>query len=136
VEVRTYTDLWKWDRKLYAVQDFVLPIPVGLVQAGTAAVVALAWVPLANSLGLTSLFWWAGAYASGMNAIILAGPPILAGWASSRPLIESRTLAQHLLAAARYQLLPTRLVRMDLPTDSPQRAHVTCEVWTPKDGQR
>jgi len=133
MQVNTYTALWKWPRMLYAIQDWVLPVPVPLVQAGAAAVVALLWVPLANSLGLPQLFSWMGVYETGMTAILLAGPPIAAGWACSRPMIESRTLTQHMLAAARYQLLPQKLVRMDVPADEPKRARVRYEVWTPKD---
>jgi len=132
MQVRTYTDLWKWQRKLYAIQDWVLPVPVPVVQGLAAAAVALLWIPLVDSLGLVAMFAMFGTYSTGMTAILLAGPPCFAGWAVSRPMVEGRTLAQHLIAAGRYRATPTRLVRMDRPIEKHTSASVRCEVWTPK----
>jgi hypothetical protein len=131
VELRTYTDLWRMDRRIYAIQDLRLPVPVGMTQLAAAAIAALIWLPVAFGLGLTSLVAGAGEYATGLSAILLAGPPIAIGWATGRPLIEGRTLGQHLAAAARYRVLPPHLVRLEVPDEQPDRQTVHAAVWIP-----
>jgi hypothetical protein len=131
MELRTYTDLWRMDRRIHAIQDIRLPIPVGMTQLGAAAIAALVWLPIASGLGITALVVGAGEYATGLSAILLAGPPVAVGWATGRPLIEGRTVGQHLLAAVRFRLLPPRLVRLDIPDREPSRQTVSGVVWTP-----
>lgn len=135
MELRTYTDLWRMDRRLYAIQDVQLPVPVGMTQLASAAVTALLWLPIASALGLTGLLSGAGDYASGLSAIVLAGPPVAVGWATGRPLVEGRTVAQHLFAAVRCQLLPTHLVRLDEPPSAPSRQRVHGRAWLPTSEQ-
>lgn len=131
MELRTYTDLWRMDRRIYAVQDVRLPVPVGMTQLGAAAAAALVWLPIAFTLGLTGLLAGAGEYATGLSAIVLAGPPSAVGWAAGRPLVEGRTLTQHAAAAARYRLLPPRLVRLAVPSRQRDVQAVTVAVWVP-----
>lgn len=131
MELRTYTDLWRMDRRLYAIQDVRLPVPVGMTQLAAAAVTALVWLPLAATLGLTGLFAGAGEYASGLSAIVLAGPPVAVGWATGRPLVEGRTVAQQLYAAGRSQLLPAHLVRLDVAPTVPPHQRLHARAWLP-----
>jgi hypothetical protein len=131
MELRTYTDLWRMDRRIYAIQDVTLPIPVGMTQLGAAALGALVWLPIAFAIGLTGLVGGAGEYATGLSAILLAGPPVAIGWATGRPLVEGRTIGQHLTAAARYQLLPPLLVRLSVPDRAPTTQRVHALIWTP-----
>ena len=135
MELRTYTDLWRMDRRLYAIQDVQLPVPVGMTQLASAAVTALLWLPLASTLGLTGMLSGAGDYASGLSAIVLAGPPVAVGWATGRPLVEGRTVGQHLFATVRCQLLPTHLVRLDEPPTAPSQQRVHGRAWLPTSEQ-
>lgn len=136
MELRTYTDLWRMDRRIYAIQDVRLPVPIGMTQLAAAALAALVWLPIAFGFGLTDLVAGAGEYATGLSAILLAGPPLAAGWATGRPLIEGRTIGQNLAAAARYRLLPPRLVRLSVPRREPDELAVHAHVWLPIDGER
>lgn len=132
MELRTYTDLWRMDRRIYAIQDVTLPVPVGMTQLGAAALGAVLWLPIAFAIGLTDLVAGTGEYATGLSAILLAGPPVAIGWATGRPLVEGRTVGQHLAAAARYQLLPPLLVRLSVPDRTPTSQRVQALVWTPR----
>lgn len=136
MELRTYTDLWRMDRRIYAIQDVRLPVPIGMTQLGAAALAALVWLPIAFGLGLTGLVAGAGEYATGLSAILLAGPPLAVGWATGRPLIEGRTIGQNLTAAARYRLLPPRLERLSIPPREPDELTVHGHAWLPTHGPR
>lgn len=62
--VRTYTNMWNEEKKLYAINDITLPTPIGFKQIGLFAVGAVVWmplmyifsVPITNSIGAMTWF--------------------------------------------------------------------------------
>jgi hypothetical protein len=106
MEVRTFTNFWNMERKLYAIYDVSLPVPVSLKVVGAFAVVAVPWwglmillhIPFANPW---YLFW------------IL--PPGILGYVASKPIWQKKTIIQYLQSWFRYMSEPKRLAGLREP---------------------
>lgn len=99
-ELPTYTSLFRVERRLYAVYDLELPVPVGLFQAGVFAVTAALSVLALELLGpgLTAGTAW-----------VVVVPPAFASWGASRPLVEGRRPHRWAWSQLRHVLEPRRL---------------------------
>lgn len=136
MDLHTYTDLWRQQRRIHAVQDIPLPRPVPAVQLGAAAAVGLVWIPLLAGLGVPALIGAvAGYYSSGFTAAAFAGPPVAVAYLMGRPLRHHLTAAQLAYSAGRYLLSPPRLHRLGEARESP-RVHMRARMWLarPPDG--
>jgi hypothetical protein len=133
---RTYTALWRAQRKLHAIQDIRLPVPVGISQAVTALLVMLVWFPIWFGLDLSRVMFVFGRFSPGAVLIGVVGPPILAGAAVGTHLTEGRTATEWAWSAIRWTMLPRDLHRMDQPTRIPDTVRLVCTAWLPDRGTR
>lgn len=116
----TYTSIWELDRKLYKVEDWVLPVPVSLLQAGVFAGVAAVWWLVLRLLGVV--------FSADTGWLYLV-PPGAAAWLAGRPVAEHKRIHQLLGSQLRYLLQPRALTRLtEQRAHTVVRAHAT--VWT------
>lgn len=113
-ELPTYTSVFQLERRLYALYDLELPVPVGLLQAGVFA--GTAGMSL---LGMRLL----GLDLTAGTAWVVLVPPGFAAWCASRPVVEGRRPHRWLAAQVRHLLEPRRL---DAVRDRHEPG--TCEV--------
>lgn len=120
-QLPTYTSIWQVERRLYKIEDWVLPAPIPLVAAGVFVAVGLVWVALLRSFG-TAL--------TENTGVLYLVPPGLAAWGATRPLAEHKRLDQLVLSRVRYLLQPRRLVRLR-EWRQPSRACFYAQIWHP-----
>lgn len=107
MEVRTFTNFWNMERKLYAIYDVSLPMPISLKVAGAFLIAAIPWwglmillhIPFSNPW---YLFW-----------II---PPAALGYAASKPIFQRKTIGQAVLSMLRFLTQPKRLAGLRTPS--------------------
>lgn len=131
MQLRTYTDLWRLERRIYAIQDITLPVAIPTVQLGVCLAALVVWAPLVSALGLDGIVSSvAGTYSPGMNVILYVGPPVAVAWASGRPLAQGKTAVQLALSGLRYAAEPRWLHRL-AHTRQPTQLAVRALVWRP-----
>lgn len=129
MDLHTYTDLWRQQRRIHAIQDIPLPAPVPATQLGVAVVAALVWIPTLAWLGVPEAIAEAlTTYTSGVNAVLLAGPPIAVAWLVGRPLRHHQTAWQLAASALHYVLSPPRLHRLG-ELREPGATELAATVW-------
>lgn len=136
MELHTYTDLWRQQRRIHAIQDIPLPVPVPAVQLAAAVAAAIVWIPLLAAVGVPSVISATlDTYHTGVNTIVLVGPPIALAWLVGRPVRHHLTVGQLGWSAARYLLTPKRLHRLG-ELREPDRLRLAGPVWIarPPDG--
>ncbi|MBW3561535.1 MAG: conjugal transfer protein [Actinobacteria bacterium] len=99
-ELPTYTSLFQLERRLYALYDLELPVPIGFLQAGVFAGAAGA-----SLLGMRLL----GVGLTAETAWIVLVPPGFAAWWASRPAVDGRRPHRWLAAQLRHLCEPRRL---------------------------
>ena len=119
----TYTDVWAVERRLYKIEDWVLPAPISLLQVGVfASVAVLWWVPLTLvGVGFGAQTGW-----------LYLVPPAAAGWAAGRPVAEHKRPHEVARSYARYLLAPKVLTRL-VPAPRCRGMHVRVRVWQRRD---
>lgn len=136
MELHTYTALWRQQRRIHAIQDIPLPVPVPAVQLVAAVVAAIVWIPLLAALGVPGAISAAlDTYHTGINAIVLLAPPVGLAWLVGRPVRHHLTVGQLAWSATRYLLTPKRLHRLG-ELREPARLRLAGPVWIarPPDG--
>jgi hypothetical protein len=111
VELPTYSAVFGFEKRLYAIYDLELPVPVSLFQAGVflpALAATLAFTTMAG-IGLTAASAWA-----------FVVPPATAAYLASRPLADGKRPHHWLTSQARHLTEPRTLVRLH-PDRAPGR---------------
>lgn len=86
MEVKTYTNIWNEEKKLYSIYEWQLPTPVGFRQIGLFALGLILWVPI--------MFMFHVPIANAFTFIIWFGPPVLLAVIGNRPMFEDKTIFQ------------------------------------------
>ena len=122
MQLPTYTSIWRIERRLYKVYDWVLPMPISIPQAAVFLVTLGVWGLLLQAVGvpLQADTGW-----------LFLVPPGFAAWASGRPLIEEKRPHELLASQARYLFEPRTLQRLT-ERRQPERVRLTGWVWTPR----
>lgn len=119
VPLPTYTSVFRLRRRLYAVYDWELPVPVGLFEAGVflAAVATCALVGRLVGLEFTPGTAW-----------FYVVPPAFLAYLAHQPVADAKQPLDWALSHVRYLLEPRTLHRL---ADARGRsvAGVTAEVW-------
>lgn len=112
VELPTYTAVFRLKRRLYAVYDWELPVPVGLLEIGvfTAGVAVCALLAEVVGIALTPGSAW-----------FFVVPPGFLAYAARRPLADAKQPHAWAWARLRYALEPRRL--HDLADRPPRPRH-------------
>lgn len=122
MQLPTYTAIWRVERRLYKIEDWVLPVPVSLLQTGVFATCAACWWVLLRLAGVGF-----GADTGWLYVV----PPACAAWAAGRPVAEHKRPHELLMSQLRYVGAPKALARL-VPVAPPAASVVGARVWRPQ----
>jgi hypothetical protein len=118
----TYTSIWRIERRLYKIYDWVLPMPISIPQMAVFFVTLLLWALVLHGFNVSmrpSTGW------------LYLTPPGFAAWAAERPLIEEKRPHELAASQVRYMFEPRRLHRL-AERRQPGRVHISGMVWSPR----
>lgn len=101
MEVRTFTNFWNMEKKIYSIYDVSLPVPISLKVAGAFLLAGIPWWILLAILHVPILV-------SPLYLLWIL-PPIIVGYLSSRPIFQRKTMIEFLTSLTKYYLQPRRL---------------------------
>ena len=103
MELPTYSAVFGFEKRLYAIYDLELPVPVSLFQAGVFLLALAATFAAAGlvGIGLTAASTW-----------LFVVPPATAAYLASRPLADGKRPHHWLASQARHLTEPRLLVRL------------------------
>ena len=111
MELPTYTGVFGFERRLYAIYDLELPVPVSLFQAGVFL------LALGATLAATTLV---GIGLSAASAWVFVVPPATAAYVASLPLADGKRPHHWVASQVRHLTEPRTLVRLR-PDRAPTR---------------
>ncbi len=121
VELPTYTSIFRWERRLYAIYDWELPVPVSLFQLVAFVGALLVTFAVTGLLGVP---------VSAGTAWVFVVPPAFAAWLASQPVADAKRPHAWLASQARYFTEPRALNRLR-PERNPGRVRFSATVWCP-----
>ncbi len=119
MDLPTYTNIWRIEKRLYKLYDFRLPMPLPVGQITVFAAIALPYVLVLTLLGVPfshSLVW------------LYLLPPGLVTWLVTRPVLEGKRLPELIRSQLRYVAEPKVWCRM-APLAENDVVVVTGRVW-------
>jgi hypothetical protein len=119
VDLPTYTNIWRIEKRLYKLYDFRLPMPLPVGQIAVFATIAVPYVVALTLLGLPfshTLLW------------LYVLPPGALAWLATRPVLESKRLPELVISQLRYLGEPRTWCRMGALAEKDEIT-VTCRVW-------
>jgi hypothetical protein len=119
-ELPTYTSVFRLRRRLYAVYDWELPVPVGLFEVGAFL------LALGVFAGIGRL---AGIELTAGSAWFYVVPPAFAAYLSRQPVADHKTPVAWLRSQLRYLLEPRLLHRL-ADAREPEQVTVSVRVFT------
>jgi hypothetical protein len=121
MQIKTYTDLWRMEKKLYSIYDLQLPAPVSIRAVGIFIAVAVPWMGLLYFLHVPFSPPWFLAY------FIL---PVPVAFAGSKPIIEGKTLFQYLSSRFQFIFQSTKYNNLKSVQDDSDKIYTTeLVVW-------
>lgn len=119
MDLPTYTNIWRIEKRLYKLYDLRLPMPLPIVWIGVFVGVSAFWWVLLHMVGLPFDAPW---------HVIYLVPPGIVTWLSTRPVIESKRLTELLQSQARYLSEPKTWCRL-APSGEPDVIDFQAKVW-------
>ncbi|MCT9932666.1 TcpE family conjugal transfer membrane protein [Planotetraspora sp. A-T 1434] len=119
MDLPTYTNIWRIEKRLYKLYDLRLPMPLPIVWIGVFVGVLAPWSLFLYLIGLP--------FAAPWHVLYLVPPGVLT-WLSTRPVIESKRLTELLQSQLRYMAEPRTWCRM-APVSEPGEITFTARVW-------
>ena len=119
MDLPTYTNIWRIEKRLYKLYDFRLPMPLPVGQIAVFLAIAVPYVLVLSLLGLPfshTLLW------------VYVLPPGVLAWLTTRPVLEGKRLPELVLSQLRYVLEPRTWCRM-APLAEKDEIIVVCRVW-------
>ncbi|HEY1644477.1 MAG TPA: TcpE family conjugal transfer membrane protein [Streptosporangiaceae bacterium] len=119
MDLPTYTNIWRIEKRLYKLYDFRLPMPLPVGQIAVFMVIAVPYILLLSLLGLPfshTLVW------------VYVLPPGVLAWLTTRPVLEGKRLPELVTSQVRYLLEPRTWARMS-PLAEKDEVVVICRVW-------
>jgi hypothetical protein len=119
VDLPTYTNIWRIEKRLYKLYDFRLPMPLPLGQIAVFTAIAVPYVVVLAVLGVPfshTLLW------------LYVLPPGVLAWLATRPVLESKRLPELVASQLRYLTEPRTWCRMAPLTEKDEVA-VAARVW-------
>lgn len=99
MEIRTFTNFWNMEKKLYSIYDVSLPMPISLKVVGAFLLTGVPWWGLLAVLNVPF----------GDFFVLWILPPVALGYIASKPIFQKKTLPEFLLSQIRYLRQPKRL---------------------------
>ena len=119
MDLPTYTNIWRIEKRLYKLYDLRLPMPLPLGQIVAFVGITVPYVLLLTLIGIPfnhNLFW------------LYVLPPWAITWLATRPVLENKRLSELLVSQMRYVGEPKVWCRM-APTAEKDEITVTGRVW-------
>lgn len=95
MEVKTYTDFWNLEKKLYSIHDISLPFPIPLRAVGIFLALGVPWMFLLATIGVPFAPPW---------FLLYPAPPVALAWFGSKPLLEGKNIFQYALSRANHMI--------------------------------
>jgi hypothetical protein len=119
VELPTYTNIWKIEKRLYKLYDFRLPMPLPIGQVAAFVAIAVPYMLILTMAGMPFSHTWVWLYVL---------PPGVLAWLVTRPVLEGKRLPELLLSQLRYLSEPRTWCRM-APLAEKDEIIVVARVW-------
>ena len=119
MDLPTYTNIWRIEKRLYKLYDFRLPAPLPITWIGVFVGITVPYVLFLIAVGLPfnhTLVW------------LYVLPPGVLTWLTTRPVIESKRLPELVSSQLRYVAEPRTWCRM-APFAEKDEILVTARVW-------
>ncbi len=119
MDLPTYTNIWRIEKRLYKLYDFRLPMPLPVGQIAVFTAIALPYVVILTVLGLPfshTSFW------------LYVLPPGVLAWLATRPVLESKRLPELIVSQVRYLGEPRSWCRL-APLAEKDQVVVVARVW-------
>ncbi|MEV4171638.1 TcpE family conjugal transfer membrane protein [Nonomuraea sp. NPDC049709] len=119
MDLPTYTNIWRIEKRLYKLYDLRLPMPLPIVWIGVFVGVFVPWSLLLVLVGVPVEMPW---------HVLFLVPPGIVTWLSTRPVIEGKRLTELLESHLRYLGQPKAWYRL-APTSEPEAVTFSGRVW-------
>ncbi|GAA2369727.1 hypothetical protein GCM10010404_25490 [Nonomuraea africana] len=119
MDLPTYTNIWRIEKRLYKLYDLRLPMPLPIVWIGVFVGVLAPWSLLLWLVGISFETPW---------HVLYLVPPGVVTWLSTRPVIESKRLTELLQSQLRYMGEPRSWCRLT-PSGEPESVTFSGRVW-------
>ncbi|MEV0998338.1 TcpE family conjugal transfer membrane protein [Nonomuraea sp. NPDC050202] len=119
MDLPTYTNIWRIEKRLYKLYDLRLPMPLPIVWIGVFVGVFVPWSLLLVLVGVPVEMPW---------HVLFLVPPGIVTWLSTRPVIEGKRLTELLESQLRYLGQPKAWYRM-APSSEPETVTFSGRVW-------
>ena len=119
MDLPTYTNIWRIEKRLYKLYDFRLPAPLPITWIGVFAGITVPYVFFLVAIGLPfnhNLVW------------LYVLPPGVLTWLTTRPVIESKRLPELVGSQLRYLSEPRTWCRL-APFAEKDDIFVSVRVW-------
>ena len=119
MDLPTYTNIWRIEKRLYKLYDFRLPAPLPITWIGVFTAITVPYVFFLIAVGLPfnhNLVW------------LYVLPPGVLTWLCTRPVIESKRLPELVSSQIRYVAEPRTWCRM-APFAEKDEILVSARVW-------
>ncbi len=119
MDLPTYTNIWRIEKRLYKLYDFRLPAPLPITWIGVFTAITVPYVVFLIAVGLPfnhNLVW------------LYVLPPGVLTWLITRPVIESKRLPELVSSQLRYVAEPRTWCRM-APFTEKDDILVSARVW-------
>ncbi|OLT26993.1 hypothetical protein BJF83_19615 [Nocardiopsis sp. CNR-923] len=122
MDLPTYTNIWRIEKRLYKLYDFRLPMPLPVGTFGVALGIFAIWVVLLSVLNAPFTF------GNGWHLVLWVVPPGVITVLATRPVIEGKRLTELLISQARF-LAESRVYTRLAPEYEPGEIRVVVRVW-------
>ncbi|MET8984308.1 TcpE family conjugal transfer membrane protein [Nonomuraea wenchangensis] len=119
MDLPTYTNIWRIEKRLYKLYDLRLPMPLPIVWIGVFVGVFVPWSLLLILVGVPVAMPW---------HVLFLVPPGIVTWLSTRPVIEGKRLTELLESQMRYLGEPKAWYRL-APGAEPETVTFSARVW-------
>ncbi|HEX4092691.1 MAG TPA: TcpE family conjugal transfer membrane protein [Trebonia sp.] len=119
MDLPTYTNIWRIEKRLYKLYDFRLPMPLPINWIAVFTGITVPYIVLLIAIGVPfnhSLLW------------LYVLPPGLLTWLTTRPVIEGKRLPELVESQVRYLSEPRTWVRLTPLSEKDQMA-LSARVW-------
>ena len=119
MDLPTYTNIWRIEKRLYKLYDLRLPMPLPLGQIAAFVGITVPYVLFLTLIGIPfshNLFW------------LYVLPPGVLTWLVTRPVLENKKLPELLVSQVRYLGEPRIWCRM-APATEKDEIVVVGQVW-------
>lgn len=124
MELRTYTNLWRSEKRLYKFYDINLPYPISVKQVGIFLITLLPWLYFMSLTGI--------GFEPPFGQILWLAPPFLITWAANRPIAEGKTVYEFLSSQISFFFSPKTFAALTPTSRTPVKQYFYATVWRSK----